>query len=49
MAIGRSGTGKTTCAILRLFAIDMLFKIRYIRDKKKESKDEGNKVYSKDI
>lgn len=28
LAIGRSGTGKTTCAVLRLFSIEMLFKIR---------------------
>jgi len=28
MVIGRSGTGKTTCAILRLFAMEMLFKMR---------------------
>ena len=28
MVIGRSGTGKTTCAILRLFSMEMLFKIR---------------------
>lgn len=28
IAIGRSGTGKTTCAILRLFSMDMLFKLR---------------------
>ena len=35
MAIGRSGTGKTTCAILRLFSIEMLFKIRLSLYKKK--------------
>ena len=28
LVIGRSGTGKTTCCILRLFAIEMLFKLR---------------------
>ena len=28
LVIGRSGTGKTTCAILRLFAMEMLFKLR---------------------
>jgi len=28
LVIGRSGTGKTTCALLRLFAMEMLFKIR---------------------
>lgn len=28
LAIGRSGTGKTTCALLRLFATEILFKFR---------------------
>jgi len=28
LVVGRSGTGKTTCAILRLFSIEMLFKLR---------------------
>jgi len=28
LAIGRSGTGKTTCCVLRLFSQDMLYKIR---------------------
>ncbi|CAD8105849.1 unnamed protein product [Paramecium sonneborni] len=28
LVIGRSGTGKTTCALLRLFTTDILFKIR---------------------
>ena len=28
LAIGRSGTGKTTSAILRMFSMEMLFKIR---------------------
>jgi len=28
MVIGRSGTGKTTCSILRLFSMEMLFKMR---------------------
>lgn len=28
LAIGRSGTGKTTCAVLRLFASEVLFKFR---------------------
>jgi hypothetical protein len=35
LAIGRSGTGKTTCAVLRLFSIEMLFKIRLSLYKKK--------------
>jgi hypothetical protein len=35
LVIGRSGTGKTTCAILRLFAIEMLFKMRLSLYKKK--------------
>ena len=28
LAIGRSGTGKTTCCVLRLFSQDMLYKLR---------------------
>jgi DNA helicase IV len=28
LVIGRSGTGKTTCALLRLFSTDILFKLR---------------------
>jgi len=28
LALGRSGTGKTTCAILRLFSMELLFKYR---------------------
>ena len=28
LAIGRSGTGKTTCALLRLFATEILFKVQ---------------------
>jgi len=31
LALGRSGTGKTTCAVLRLFAQDMLFKMRVMQ------------------
>ena len=36
LAIGRSGTGKTTCAVLRLFASEVLFKFRsqHVRAKK---------------
>lgn len=26
IVIGRSGTGKTTCALMRLFSIEMIFK-----------------------
>jgi len=37
LAIGRSGTGKTTCAVLRLFSIEMLFRIRVSLYKKKFS------------
>jgi len=37
MVIGRSGTGKTTCAILRLFAMEMLFKVRLSYYKNKHS------------
>jgi hypothetical protein len=32
LALGRSGTGKTTCAVLRLFAQDLLFKIRVTKE-----------------
>lgn len=39
LVIGRSGTGKTTCAVLRLFAIEMLFKIRISLFKKKFSSE----------
>ena len=28
VVIGRSGSGKTTCALLRLFAMEMLFRLR---------------------
>jgi hypothetical protein len=28
LCIGRSGTGKTTSAVLRLFALELLFKVR---------------------
>ena len=28
LVIGRSGTGKTTCAVLRMFAMEMLYKAR---------------------
>lgn len=28
LALGRSGTGKTTCSVLRLFATEVLFKVR---------------------
>jgi len=35
LAVGRSGTGKTTCAVLRLFSIEMLYKIRFSLYKKK--------------
>ena len=38
MVIGRSGTGKTTCAILRLFSQEMLFKIRMTLYKNKNEK-----------
>ena len=51
LAIGRSGTGKTTCAILRLFSIEMLFKLRLALYKKKELKnsDTPNVCGSSDI
>lgn len=33
LALGRSGTGKTTCALLRLFASEILFKLRLTQAK----------------
>eukprot|EP01017_Pseudomicrothorax_dubius_P044517 TRINITY_DN7531_c0_g1_i2.p1 TRINITY_DN7531_c0_g1~~TRINITY_DN7531_c0_g1_i2.p1 ORF type:complete len:139 (-),score=39.23 TRINITY_DN7531_c0_g1_i2:35-403(-) len=33
LVIGRSGTGKTSCAILRLFALELLFKVRLTQAK----------------
>jgi hypothetical protein len=35
LALGRSGTGKTTCAILRLFSMELLFKYRLALAKSK--------------
>ncbi len=50
LAIGRSGTGKTTCAVLRLFSIEMLFKIRSSLYKKKfQNTIEGIRCDSSDI
>jgi len=48
MVIGRSGTGKTTCAVLRLFSIEMLFKIRLALYKKKFSSEIANTRCSSD-
>lgn len=48
MVIGRSGTGKTTCAVLRLFSIEMLFKIRLSLYKKKFSSEISNTRCSSD-
>lgn len=33
IVIGRSGTGKTTCAILRLFAMEILAKFKSVGKK----------------
>lgn len=50
MVIGRSGTGKTTCAVMRLFAIQMLFRIRVSLNKKKfQSLIEDTKFMADDI
>ena len=38
MTIGRSGTGKTTCALMRLFAIELLFKLKLSLLQKRNSK-----------
>lgn len=37
LVIGRSGTGKTTCALLKLFATDTLFKLRMKLDLNKNN------------
>ncbi len=52
VALGRSGTGKTTCAILRLFSMEVLFKFRMtlakikheglVKDTKFEAQDLDN-------
>lgn len=42
LCLGRSGTGKTTSAVLRLFALEILFKIRsnlFFKDGKESIKD----------
>lgn len=50
LVIGRSGTGKTTCAVLRLFSIEMLFKIRLsLYQKKYQETIKDVKCSSKDI
>lgn len=50
LAIGRSGTGKTTCAVLRLFSIEMLFKIRLsLYQKKFQDTLKGVRCGSSDI
>ncbi|KAM3136353.1 hypothetical protein pb186bvf_011488 [Paramecium bursaria] len=48
LVIGRSGTGKTTCAILRLFAMEMLFKLRLSLYKQKHEKLLLNTNYTED-
>ena len=40
VVIGRSGTGKTTCALMRLFAIELLFKNKESKKKVKSKKAE---------
>lgn len=40
LALGRSGTGKTTCSVLRLFATEVLFKVR-MRSLLREQSAEG--------
>ena len=50
LAIGRSGTGKTTCAILRLFSMEILFKVRVTQAKlKNESILRDTRFNSDDI
>jgi hypothetical protein len=38
LVIGRSGTGKTTCSVLRMFSMEMLFKIRKGLSREKHKK-----------
>jgi broad-specificity NMP kinase len=33
VVIGRSGTGKTTCSLLRLFATDLIYRLRFYATK----------------
>lgn len=48
--MGRSGTGKTTCAILRLFASEVVFKYRARKAKvAKGLVPEGTKFGSEDV
>lgn len=35
--IGRSGTGKTTTSVLRLFALEVVYKIKALRQRSKEA------------
>jgi len=46
--IGRSGTGKTTSAIMRMFSIDMLFKLRTTLYKNKINKLLSSTRFSSD-
>lgn len=46
VVIGRSGTGKTTCALMRLFAIELLFKNKQGKKKMNESRDQGKGISS---
>ena len=45
VALGRSGTGKTTCAILRLFAIEVLFKYRMTLAKARQEKKNKDIIF----
>ena len=49
IALGRSGTGKTTCAILKLFAVELLFKMEFALAKKKDLEEENQTVDDQDI
>lgn len=48
MVIGRSGTGKTTCAMLRLFAMEMLFRLRMNLYKLKHQQVLQNTIIAED-
>lgn len=44
IVIGRSGTGKTTCALMRMFAIEIIFKNMAAKTIIQSSKDAGKQL-----
>ena len=49
MVIGRSGTGKTTCAVLRMFSMEMLFKLRMSINSNKQKQLADGRMMPDDI